>query len=1130
MNRIIKGYLVPIGMLMVLAMSQSLAQTQRLGELDVREVSGAKHILRDPTLSLLVIKTTLRPLDIESTGDTYELKEESPGEYFFDVAPGTHVFTFRITGYVPFVLEIHMPKAFSKEVSITEKVPPILGEGAFTFSSEPRGATVWFGKLDLGETPLEQEEWQAGLNRFRFELVGDDSYEILDTTIEVIADTTTLYHFEIPRKPALVTVKSDPPGATILFDGNERGQTPTLKPLEIKPGSHNIILALENHFLLDTTVQLAPKEKVTFRFHLQPEPGKLTLETVPSGATVMINGGEIGETTPLSGVAVKVGEVKIRITKAGYAVIEETLTIKPAEILRKEWTLKALPVSISISTKPEGATFTVIDQETGEPVKVADVQVTPKRSLIATGSYTITLLKPPGYEQHTADFTAEPGQPLDLKYTLKAKPGSLTIRSRPTNATIRIDRRAAGKTPKDLVVDKPGPMRIALSLRNYVSLDTVVIIEPGVMGREIILILQPEPAEVTVKSVPPGIAFTIRDSAGMARPSPSPPSKMMPLPPGTYTLQYTHVNYDEKDTTISVRAGQKVEVSILLEPKPVRVSIKSDPPGARITVNGEEAGLYLEVGSNQISLSMDRYESLDTTLIIRPGGSGAYRFKLKPLPGTAVIMSEPPGATLKVAGIDKGTTPSGPLTLPVGSHWITMELPKHRSARLRLDVEPAQIQRLVVTLEPLPGVVKVSSKPQGATVTVAGEQLGITPASIFTLAPGEYPLRLTLDHYQPIDTVVVIDPDGKFEHDFVLQPLPGYLDVASTPTGALVSVAGEGIDVTDFQDFTLNAGSYPMSVSLERFRTIDTMVSIEPEQHTPVSFTLVAAANWLRLEGEEDAGIWIDGRFAGITPLDKQLVPLGQHRLGIKKRGFSTFKGTFTIETEMETTVEFPLRVKPKIIAAGLSLALPGSGQLYWGQPSKGVAYLAAAALAGYAAYQSHSNSLTSFNAYKSYLADYDVATKSSEIDGLRSDMVESLNAMREYEVIRNSLTGLYASIWLTNVLDISEAGPVLRSLALPGSGQMSEGKRLWGSLIFAAAMGAGYLTVQNHLNLLRETALSAGLKRDYETAVDPEDIIATKAALQTSLEAIGSYETRQNIAGGFLAGIWLINLVDIVF
>ncbi len=540
----------------------------------------------------------------------------------------------------------------------------------------------------------------------------------------------------------------------------------------------------------------------------------------------------------------------------------------------------------------------------------------------------------------------------------------------------------------------------------------------------------------------------------------------------------------------------------------------------------------LEVGINQFSLTMHRYETLDTSLVIRPGGIGAHTFELKPLPGTAVIMSEPLGASLEVGRIFEGKTPSGPITLPVGSHRITLRLPKHRSATLSLDVQPAQKHYLTVTLEPLPGVVEVGSAPPGATLTVAGEQLGITPASIFTLPPGKYPLSLTLDHYRPIDTVVVINADGSYRYDFILQPLRGYLAVASTPPGALVSVAGKSVGVTDIQDLQLDVGSYPLNLSLERYRTLDTTVSIEPDQRTPVSFTLVAAKNWswLRLAGEKDAGIWIDGRFAGKMPLEKQLVSLGQHRLKIKKQGFSAFKGTFTMEPDRETLIEFPLRVKPKIIAAGLSLALPGSGQLYWGQPGKGVAYLAAAALAGYSAYQSHSHSLNSFSAYESFVADYNDETNSSEIERLRAKMAESLNAKREYEFIRNSLAGLYASIWITNVLDISEAGPVLLSLALPGSGQMSEGKRLWGSLIFASAMSARVLAVQSHLNLLRETELSARLQHEYEIATAPEDIAATKTAWQTSLEAKSMYENRQNIAGGFLAGIWLINLVDIVF
>ncbi len=61
---------------------------------------------------------------------------------------------------------------------------------------------------------------------------------------------------QLRAMPGTLVVRTEPSGATLLVDGEERGVTPA--ELELAPGSHRVALTAEGHAAQEQTIELAP--------------------------------------------------------------------------------------------------------------------------------------------------------------------------------------------------------------------------------------------------------------------------------------------------------------------------------------------------------------------------------------------------------------------------------------------------------------------------------------------------------------------------------------------------------------------------------------------------------------------------------------------------------------------------------------------------------------------------------------------------------------------------------------------------------------------------------------------------------------------------------------------------------
>jgi formylglycine-generating enzyme required for sulfatase activity len=176
-----------------------------------------------------------------------------------------------------------------------------------------------------------------------------------------------------------IIIESDPPGASVMLRGIDRGVTP-LTIEELTPGFHDILLKKENYKrkALRIEVKNANPEQ-TFSFDLAPLVGSLWIDSNPSGAAVRLGDGTVLGQTPIAKVQLPIGEYTYEVTKENYYPVSETLSVE--ENFRYEFMhqLKPREATLWIMSRPSGATIFINNQ--------AQQKTSPARFELRPGTY-----------------------------------------------------------------------------------------------------------------------------------------------------------------------------------------------------------------------------------------------------------------------------------------------------------------------------------------------------------------------------------------------------------------------------------------------------------------------------------------------------------------------------------------------------------------------------------------------------------------------------------------------------------------------------------------------------------------------------------------------------------------------
>ncbi len=226
----------------------------------------------------------------------------------------------------------------------------------------------------------------------------------------------------------------------------------------LRPGDYTVSASAEGYHPLEAPVTVDEQDSQTLVLELQLLPGLLSIDAVPIGAKVQIDGEPAGE-APFQDLPVEAGEHVLLIEAERYLPLQQTLEITGRNIAQ-QLALELDPAwaEVTVDSLPPGASILVDGEPVGETPAVLEI----------LGGERQLILQLAGYADWQQALVIEPGQPqaIDTVALLPAA-GVLELSSEPSGANVTLDGEFQGQTPLSLELTPDREHRLAVFKPGY---------------------------------------------------------------------------------------------------------------------------------------------------------------------------------------------------------------------------------------------------------------------------------------------------------------------------------------------------------------------------------------------------------------------------------------------------------------------------------------------------------------------------------------------------------------------------------------------------------------------------------------------------------------------------------------
>ena len=261
------------------------------------------------------------------------------------------------------------------------------------------------------------------------------------------------------------------------------------------------------------------------------------------------------------------------------------------------------------------------------------------RVLALTGRYTLVAEKE-GYRRLEAPVEVERGSVLS--FSLRPEPGRLAVETPGVaGAEVSVDGARVGSTPLAAFEVEAGERELTVAATGYEPQHAKITVEGRGVRQSLSVSLvplptpppgpppPPRPGLLALTSDPPGARVSLDGSDR------GPTPLELPLAPGQpHTVRLALAGYASAELTLTLRAGERREQALRLEPQLGEVRIDARPPDADLIVDGQPRGradqtLQLVAVPHVIEIKRDGFVSARESVTPRPGFPQTLRVALK---------------------------------------------------------------------------------------------------------------------------------------------------------------------------------------------------------------------------------------------------------------------------------------------------------------------------------------------------------------------------------------------------------------------------------------------------------------------------------------------------------------------
>jgi hypothetical protein len=290
----------------------------------------------------------------------------------------------------------------------------------------------------------------------------------------------------------------------------------------------------------------------------------------------------------------------------------------------------------------------------------------------------------------------------------------------------------------------------------------------------------------------------------------------------------------------------------------------------------------LRAVSSRLTLSFGRLAALVLVgLLVEAVLLGGWAVMSRPdTTGRLLIVTRPKGIRVMVDGTVVGDTPYGAPVAP-GKHAIQLT-GRSITRTLEIDVPPSAQGGAFVRwpTEAARGSVTISSVPDGARVSIDGEEQGMAPVTVHDLIAGPHTVTVT-GKRGSVETTVDVKADRTVSLEVPIYS--GWVSVFSA-VPLDISENTKLLGNTESDRIMLGAGAHTLELSNVSLGYRETRtVQVVPGKVVPVSVELPTAP--LFIDVEPGAEIWVDGERVGYTPAMDLRAPIGTRVILLKREG-----------------------------------------------------------------------------------------------------------------------------------------------------------------------------------------------------------------------------------------------------
>lgn len=292
-------------------------------------------------------------------------------------------------------------------------------------------------------------------------------YETTRLPVRVRSEPNQQFDVKLRKLPGLVSVDTNGLAAMLLVDGQPVGAVPGEH--RIAAGPRTFVIRAPRHQEFSARVEVEGRgEKQTFKANLLPAYSPVTIESLPAGARVSIDGREIG-VTPLT-TELDAGSFTVSLAAEGYRSWESSIQVLPNAPQRIGPVQLGLPdAHLTVRSTPAQADVAVGGRYRGR---------TPLEVSLAPGVEHDIVINRAGYEPERRRVPVRSAERIALQVTLKPVLGEVTVRGEPADAVLYVAGEARG--PANQTLSLPAT-QTAVEVRRagYETFATSVTPQPG---------------------------------------------------------------------------------------------------------------------------------------------------------------------------------------------------------------------------------------------------------------------------------------------------------------------------------------------------------------------------------------------------------------------------------------------------------------------------------------------------------------------------------------------------------------------------------------------------------------------------------------------------------------------------